>query len=379
MEDQKRNRLIILVVGLALLGGGVFGLWHYTNQQSETSDSDLATMEGAAKPASPMSTANSAQPEDTAPKTATTPPVPAATTTSPATTAPSTQPAVATAPIATPATTPPTTTPPAVKPTAAPTPVAAQPPAATPVATPAATSVAAPPAAPGKPLAAAVPQAAQAPATPLIASAPATTAPAAVAVAPTAQPENPNAVGVEKLKKRFPSIKRETLVAEAKQASGRQDPMMPYMDSNPFPMYSKGSAAAEAKEENKEAVKVPPPPPIAKAPKAGAAPHGLVPPPPPSDPSLAGAGQYGGLPLNQLPEAPPKPTVADKLRLAAVIGNKVILNVPQSVRRENKWPATISLGPGEQFESLSIVSVDGDSVTIDEDGERTVKTLASIK
>ncbi|MBY0550281.1 MAG: hypothetical protein K2W95_23590 [Candidatus Obscuribacterales bacterium] len=375
MEDQKRNRLIILVVALALFGGGVFAFMHYSNQQSENNESDLAAMENAGKPASPMSTANNgsgAQPAGTAPA-ATTPDTPVAATTPPSATAPvaATQPAVTAAavtPMATPATTPPVATQPAVKPAAAP-PVAAQPPAATPVA--------APPATPVKPLAAAVPPAAQAPATPLIASAPATTAPVAVAVEPAAQPENPNAVGVEKLKKRFPSMKRETLVAEAKQAAGRQDPMMPYMDSNPFPMYSKSAAAEAAKEEAKEAVKVPPPPPaIAKAPKAGATPRDLVPPPPPSVPGVGGPGE---LSLNELPVAPPKPTVADKLRLAAVIGNKVILNVPSSVRRENKWPATISLGPGEQFESLSIVSVDGDSVTIDEDGERTVKTLASIK
>lgn len=172
-------------------------------------------------------------------------------------------------------------------------------------------------------------------------------------------------------------MKRDTLVAEAKQAAGRQDPMMPYMGTSPFPLYSKGSA--EPEEENKETVKVPPPPPVAKAPKAGSPPRDLVPPPPPSDPSLAGAGGMAGLPLNELPVAPDKPTVADKLRLAAVIGNKVILNVPYAVRAQNKWPATISLAPGEQFESLSVVSVDGDSVTIDEDGERTVKTLASIK
>lgn len=180
-------------------------------------------------------------------------------------------------------------------------------------------------------------------------------------------------------------MKRDELVSAARQAAGRQDPMMPYLGGNPYPFYSKGTEIAAKDEENKETakenVKVPPPPPIAKTPKLGAPPSGLVPPPPPSDPSLvAGAGGGGmGLPINELPQAPDKPTVADKLKLAAVIGNKVILNVPYNVRQQNKWPATISLGPGEQFESLSVVSVDGDSVTLDEDGERTVKTLASIK
>ena len=442
MDDQKKTRFIILAVALSLFGCGLFGYMWYTEHQAESTDSDIATVEHAGKAATRMIGADESSPDSVNATSGTTgaeggkpadltasntgapmvEPAPGDTTALKPEAKPAVAPVaiVAAKPEAKPAVAPvaivaakpeakPAVAPVAIvaaKPAAAPVAiVAAKPeakpavapaatvavkpaakpatiPAATVAAKPAATAVAPPPASTALKPPATVPVA-KPPENPLIAGLPSlvpATPSAAPPVAPPVveQPPNPNAVGVEKLKKRFPAIKREELVAEAKQAAGRQDPMLPYLGGNPYPFFSKPKDEPAAT----ETAKVPPPPPpttteTAKTPKFGGPPKGLVPPPPPSDPSLASLP--GGLPINELPVAPDKPTVADKLKLAAVIGNRVILHVPHSVRQQNKWPATITLAPGEQFESLSVVSVDGDSVTLDEDGERTVKTLASIK
>lgn len=367
-KNDHKKKLFILAIGVVLLGAGMYFVVDHSNQRAEQAEADLASLEKQTPkqaPAQPMASAN------TNPATTPAPTATATTTgTAPATAGTATTPAPAAVANAPGQTAPPATTTPAAPPSAASTgPVAATPPPA-----------AAPPAetakTPDKQLIASAPTAPAVPVPPVAATPPTTPTPPPVAE----EPPNPNAIGVERLKKRFPSVKKEEVVAEARQAAGRSDPMMPFLGGHQFPHYSKGLPVEEEPDKTKtaEAVKVPPPPPIAEAPKVkSTVPTGLVPPPPPTDPSLAGVG--GDLPLNQLPEAPDKPSVADKLRLTSVIGNKVILQVPFIVRQQNKWPATISLAPGEQFESLSVVSVDGDSVTLDEDGERRVLTLATIK
>ncbi|MBX9688147.1 MAG: hypothetical protein K2X27_15675, partial [Candidatus Obscuribacterales bacterium] len=115
----------------------------------------------------------------------------------------------------------------------------------------------------------------------------------------------------------------------------------------------------------------PPPPPTAASERP-------VPPPPP----VADAAPQ--LPIDNLPQPPDKPLVTPSLKLVAILGNKAVLSVPMQLRAKNKWPSVICLSPGERFEdpnngSFSVVSVDQDSVTIEEEQERSVKSLPQIK
>lgn len=196
---------------------------------------------------------------------------------------------------------------------------------------------------------------------------------------------------------KFPSTGRRRAKKEAQIAAGRQDPMLPIAEQGAWPQWSRPSEmladAASGSSPGMGAKFLLPPPGAVKAGKnstprnvASAAKLKLVPPPPPmtmpglgGGPANSGQPPDMGLPIAQLPMPPEKPSIMQHLKLSAIIGNKAIIAVPYEVRFQNKWPAVISLGPGEQFESIRVVSVDPDSVTIDEDGERVVKSLASIR
>jgi hypothetical protein len=108
----------------------------------------------------------------------------------------------------------------------------------------------------------------------------------------------------------------------------------------------------------------------------------LVPPPPPMGESLApsSSGYSSGLPIDELPAPPTRPSIADKMKLVGVIGDRAIFKFSDNKSRmDNKWPKTITLAPGQKFESVSLVNVADTSVTLDEDGERSVKSLDPIK
>jgi hypothetical protein len=167
--------------------------------------------------------------------------------------------------------------------------------------------------------------------------------------------------------KSIPSTTRLAAAADAKALPRRPDPCEPLSDLKPFPR--SGAAGADktggtGSNPLAEAMKkfTPPPPPPGSGP-------GLPPEPPQGD----------GLSVAELPAPPSKPTVAGKLRLVAIVGDRAIMAFDKGAARENKWPQTLTLGPGEQFESVSIVGVNNDSVTIEEDGERQVKTIESVK
>lgn len=192
---------------------------------------------------------------------------------------------------------------------------------------------------------------------------------------------------------KYGSTKREEAISAAKQVAGRQDPMAGGFERPQYPspwslIASAGGRTTvdderdEQEKANKERLKnktaggsfVPPPPPLKER---------AVPPPPPA--SSAGAiAEAPSLPIDNLPMPPDKPLVSPGLRLSAIVGNKAMLAVPLKLRMQNKWPAVICLGPGEKFEdpsngSFSVVSVDRDSVTMEEEQERSVKSLPPIR
>lgn len=226
------------------------------------------------------------------------------------------------------------------------------------------------------------------PGTPPTPGAPGTPPPPGAPGLPGATPPAPPAANLHK----FPATKRDEAIATARQIAGREDPMQGAFEKIPYPApWTKiGQAGgrttlddekAEKDKDNKDSANgdkggavVPPPPPPSK--------EKPVPPPPPT--MAGGPSGPEDLPVTQLPVAPDKPMVSPNLKLVAILGTKAVLEVPLAMRTANKWPATICLGPGEKFEdpnngTFSVVSVDPDSVTIEEEQERSVKNLPPIK
>jgi hypothetical protein len=159
---------------------------------------------------------------------------------------------------------------------------------------------------------------------------------------------------------------------EARVQAGKPDPFQQVHNYLPFPRGAGGVASIAAADGASppappppvEKILPPPPPPVA------ASASGLAPPPEPD----------AGLSLAELPAPPSRPSIANKMKLVGVVGDRAIIAFSdRRLRMENKWPRTITLGRGEQFESVSVVDVSPDSVTIDEDGERSVKSVEPLK
>lgn len=81
-----------------------------------------------------------------------------------------------------------------------------------------------------------------------------------------------------------------------------------------------------------------------------------------------------------MPEPPDKPLIAEKMKLVGVLADRAFFTfTDSSLRRANKFPSTVVLANGEQFESVHLVSVDPNSVVLEEDGERITKELERIR
>jgi hypothetical protein len=164
----------------------------------------------------------------------------------------------------------------------------------------------------------------------------------------------------------------EQATAVANAGKGRPEPTLPINNYLPWPTIRLGATpgAMLANGQSKDALfaMVPPPPKPKKINEK------LVPPPPPTEMTDG----LAGLPIDQLPVPPSRPTIGDKMRVLGVFDDKAIISFPKGMAIKNKWPRTITLGTGEQFESLTVVSVTRDGITIEEDGERTMKPIASI-
>jgi len=175
---------------------------------------------------------------------------------------------------------------------------------------------------------------------------------------------------------------RSQAAERAKTNAGRANPFSSIADYKRFP--SHGPAIFEHKSKIEEADTV--------AKKSEHEHHGkiagsgLIPPPPPGvqsqlpGPAIQPPPPDESLPMSELPMPPSKPSIADKLKLTGIIENKAIFTfTDNALRRAKKWPRVLALSPGEQFETLSVLNVSTDSVTLEEDGERTVKELMRIK
>jgi hypothetical protein len=174
------------------------------------------------------------------------------------------------------------------------------------------------------------------------------------------QPPNPGSL--------FPATSRQQALYDAKRSSGRSDPLAPIEGFKPFPSGSTFPEKAETKGQHSDKsapVQIPAPPSVAGM--------KLIPPPPP-------VVTQDELPVSELPLPPDRPSLAAKLRLTGVIGEKAIFTfTDKEVAKLNRWPAVLVMGAGDQFESVETVSVGADSAVLEEDGERSTKTLERIR
>ena len=164
----------------------------------------------------------------------------------------------------------------------------------------------------------------------------------------------------------FPATSREQALPNARRGAGRSDPLAPISGFKPF---SLGSEV---------------PPTVVETATKGALPQTkfnelggrtILPPPPP----VSVAGQ-SDLPVSELPLPPDRPSIASKLKLTGVIGDKAVFSITDTEAiRINKWPAVVMMAPGDRFESIQTVSVGADSAVLEEDGERSTKTLERIR
>jgi hypothetical protein len=167
----------------------------------------------------------------------------------------------------------------------------------------------------------------------------------------------------------FPATSREQALPNARRGAGRSDPLAPISGFKPFPSGSEGAAVPTTVVETSTKAAFP----QTKFNELGG--RTILPPPPP----VSVAGQ-SDLPVSELPLPPDRPSIASKLKLTGVIGDKAVFSITdREAIRINKWPAVVMMAPGDRFESIQTVSVGADSAVLEEDGERSTKTLERIR
>lgn len=165
----------------------------------------------------------------------------------------------------------------------------------------------------------------------------------------------------------LPAITREQAAPIARESAGKIDPLAPISGYRSFPTSGERrvSKAEEEKHSSRKTGLIPPPP------------IDGIPPPPP--PILSGA-QGESLPLSELPTPPEKPSIAKHLKLVGILGDKAFMSVTDpNLRRTYRLPKTLALSAGDTVDFLNVIAVSSSSVTLEEEGERTVKHLSALR
>ena len=109
----------------------------------------------------------------------------------------------------------------------------------------------------------------------------------------------------------------------------------------------------------------------------------LLPPPPP----LSSGGESGLPPepgqyitTGELPNPPEKQELSNKLKLSAVLGDKIVLALTdRSYARSNNLNSYVTLGRGDKFESVKVVDIDSEMAVIEENGKTRELKLPAIR
>lgn len=159
----------------------------------------------------------------------------------------------------------------------------------------------------------------------------------------------------------------------SRSVSGREDPMNAISSFKPFP---RGLASGDSS--NPDTMDIPPPP------NTGGM-SDLLPPPPPSLaesdlPPPPPSFDAGGLASSDLPPPPEDQSLLRMLSLNAIIGNQAVLSLnDRTYRKTHGLKRFITLGPGESFDSVTLVALDRDQAIIEEDGQRSTLVLPSVR
>lgn len=156
----------------------------------------------------------------------------------------------------------------------------------------------------------------------------------------------------------------------AKADSGRADPMSPISSSRPFPRANKQATDPDLL----------PPPPDSEKFDTGS---DLVPPPPsfsqadlPPEPP----GIMDSIPSQDLPPPPADQSLIKMLSLNAILGNQVILSLSdRSYRKQHGFKEYITLAKGESFDGVKLISINGETAIIEEEGRTQSLCLPSIR
>lgn len=157
------------------------------------------------------------------------------------------------------------------------------------------------------------------------------------------------------------------LLANAK--SGRADPMSPISSSKPFPRSNMQMQASDPA--------LLPPPPDSEKLDTGS---DLVPPPPSFSQADLPPGLMDSISSQDLPPPPADQSLIKMLSLNAILDNQVILSLrDRSYRKQHGFKEYITLGKGESFDSVRLISINGETAVIEEEGRRSSLSLPSIR
>ncbi len=169
-------------------------------------------------------------------------------------------------------------------------------------------------------------------------------------------------------------------VARARADAGRANPFDSLEGTLPFPKSNEPPNSAEAL--LKAGGKIPAPPDL------GSGPQGLPPPPPGVESQMAGdlppppppTDGGSGISFDELPPPPEKPLLMRKLKLNAIVGDRVILSFKdRNYAAKHGMRRFITLTAGQEFDSVTLVSINSDKAVLEEDGKRQVVQLDPIR
>ena len=89
-------------------------------------------------------------------------------------------------------------------------------------------------------------------------------------------------------------------------------------------------------------------------------------------PGYGGYNNPGPALAAYVPEVKP---LAQQVRLIGIMDGKAVLAFPAGLSAKNDWPRTITMEAGQKFDSIKIISVSQNTVTLQEGEDKSVKGL----
>lgn len=176
------------------------------------------------------------------------------------------------------------------------------------------------------------------------------------------------------------ATRKQEAVLRARLDAGRANPFDSIEGALPFPKPKEPPSSAASV--LSAGGKIPAPPDL------GSGPQGLPPPPPGVEsqaiadlpPPPPPTDSANGITFDELPPPPEKPLLMRKLKLNAIVGDRVILTF-----KDRNYPAKhgmrrfITLTKGQEFDTVTLVSINSDKAVLEEDGKEQIVKLDPIR